>query len=161
MRCFFKLYPSTNKTIILNRIYLKGEYVSSNQGKSEIKVENIKDVSLDIVSEASFQRDDVAIKSVANSEALGWKNYNVQIVSKDAGNGKRLEFHATNDNKNVLSGSTSFISKQEGTKTIIEGSGSVKVKEEQKSANFKYIRTLLTEGNEQGVEVRLISILVL
>ncbi|KAI8425854.1 hypothetical protein MSG28_011618 [Choristoneura fumiferana] len=128
--------PSNPKT---SRIYLKGEYVSSNQGKSEIKVENIKDVSLDIVSEASFQKDDVAIKAVANSEALGWKNYNVQIASKDDGSGKRLEFHATNDNKNVLSGSTSFISKQEGTKTIIEGSGSVKVKEEQKSATFNYV----------------------
>lgn len=50
--------------------------------------------------------------------------------------------------------STSYISKQEGPKTIIEGSGSVKVKEDQKSATFKYIRTLLTEGSEQGVEVR-------
>lgn len=49
--------------------------------------------------------------------------------------------------------STSFISKQEGQKTIIEGSGSVKVKDEEKSANFKYIRTILTEGNEKGVEV--------
>lgn len=49
--------------------------------------------------------------------------------------------------------STSFISKHEGPKTIIEGSGSVKVKDEQKSANFKYISTQLTEGNEQGIEV--------
>lgn len=49
--------------------------------------------------------------------------------------------------------STSFISKHEGPKTIIEGSGSVKVKNEQKSANFKYISTQLTEGNEQGIEV--------
>lgn len=49
--------------------------------------------------------------------------------------------------------STSLISKKDDKKTIIEGSGSVKVKDEEKSATFKYIRTLLTEGNEQGVEV--------
>lgn len=49
--------------------------------------------------------------------------------------------------------STSFISKHEGPKSIIEGSGSVKVKNEQKSANFKYISTQLTDGNEQGIEV--------
>lgn len=53
--------------------------------------------------------------------------------------------------------STSFISKQEGPKTIIEGSGTLKVKDEQKPANFKYIRTILTEGNEQGFEVRLVT----
>lgn len=56
--------------------------------------------------------------------------------------------------------STSFISKQEGTKTIIEGSGAVKVKEEQKSANFKYIRTVLTEGTEQGIEVGTFNFIV-
>ncbi|XP_063370071.1 apolipophorins isoform X1 [Cydia amplana] len=141
--------PNSPKT---SRIYLKGEYPNQHQGKAEIKVENIKDVSFDVVSEAQIQNNDINLKTLANSDALGWKNYNVQIVSKDAGSGKRLEFHATNAGKNILSGSTSFISKQEGPKTIIEGSGSVKVKDEQKSANFKYIRTLLTEGNEQGVE---------
>lgn len=52
--------------------------------------------------------------------------------------------------------STSYISKQEGQKTIIEGSGTVKIKDEQKPANFKYIRTILTEGNEQGIEVKII-----
>jgi hypothetical protein len=53
----------------------------------------------------------------------------------------------------IICFSTSFISKQEGPKTIVEGSGSVKVKDEQKSASVKYIRTVLTEGNEQGIEV--------
>ncbi|KAL4704767.1 hypothetical protein ACJJTC_016888 [Scirpophaga incertulas] len=135
-----------------SRFYLKGNSLSSTQGKIEMKVENIRDLSLDMVSEGKVQKDHVMFKVVANSEKLGLKNYQVEISSKDAGEGKRLEFHAVNDNKNVLSGSTSFISKQEGPKTIVEGSGSVKVKEEQKSANFKYIRTVLTEGNEQGVE---------
>lgn len=152
----------------------------------ELKIENIREVSLDVISEANIQKDNIAIKTVANSEKLGWKNYNVEIASKDAGSGKRLEFQATNDNKNILSGrydennfhvpwsfrsycfvakciyliivlscfSTSFISKQEGPKTIIEGSGAVKVQDEQKSANFKYIRTILGDGNEKGIEVR-------
>lgn len=44
--------------------------------------------------------------------------------------------------------STSYISKQEGTKTIVEGSGSVKWKDDQKPANFKYIRTILSDGAE-------------
>ncbi|KAH9637818.1 hypothetical protein HF086_017596 [Spodoptera exigua] len=141
--------PSTPKP---SRLYLKGSSLSSTQGKIEVKVENIRDINFDCVSEGNVQKDNVNFKMTANSEKLGMKNYQVEIASKDAGNGKRLEFHATNDNKNVLSGSTSYISKQEGPKMIIEGSGAVKVKDEQKSANFKYIRTILGEGNEKGVE---------
>ncbi|CAB3232890.1 unnamed protein product [Arctia plantaginis] len=135
-----------------SRFFVKGNSLSSTQGKVEVKIENIREVSLDVISEASIQKDNIDIKTVANSEKLGWKNYNVEITSKDAGSGKRLEFHATNDNKNIFSGSTSFISKQEGPKTIIEGSGAVKVQDEQKSANFKYIRTILGDGNEKGIE---------
>ena len=141
--------PETNKP---SRIYVKGSSLSSTQGKIEVKVDNIYKICFDVVAEGSVQKDNVAFKAVANSKELGWNNYNVDISSKDSGNGKRLDFHAINDNKNVISGSTSFISKQEGQKTIIEGSGSVKLREEQKSANFKFIRTVLTESSEQGVE---------
>ncbi|XP_047037209.1 apolipophorins isoform X1 [Helicoverpa zea] len=141
--------PSTPKP---SRLFVKGSSLSSTQGKIELIIENIRDVSLQCTTEGNVQKDNVNFKLAANSEKLGLKNYQVEIASKDAGNGKRLEFHATNDNKNVLSGSTSYISKQEGPKMIIEGSGAVKVKEDQKSANFKYIRTILGEGNEKGVE---------
>ncbi|RVE54932.1 hypothetical protein evm_000299 [Chilo suppressalis] len=135
-----------------SRLFLKGNSLSSTQGKMEIKIENVRDISMDIVSEVNVQKDNMFLKLQANSEKFGLKNYKVDISSKDSGSGKRLEFNAVNDNKNILSGSTSFISKQEGSKTIVEGSGSVKVRDEQKSANFKYIRTVLTEGSEQGVE---------
>lgn len=83
---------------------MKGNSLSSTQGKVELKIENIRDITLDATSEGNVQKDNVAFKLVANSEKLGLKNYQVEIASKDAGSGKRLEFHATNDNKNVLSG---------------------------------------------------------
>lgn len=85
-------------------MFVKGTSLSSTQGKVEIKIENVRDISFDCVSEGSVDRDNVNFKMTANSEKLGMKNYHVQIASKDAGNGKRLEFEATNDNKNVLSG---------------------------------------------------------
>ncbi|XP_053619006.1 apolipophorins isoform X2 [Plodia interpunctella] len=134
------------------KLHLKGTTISSSQGKVELKLENVQGLTLDATAEGTVQQDNINFKFVGNSDKLGLKNYQVDISSKDAGNGKRLEFHATNDNKNVLSGSTSLISKKDEKQTIYEGSGSFKVKDEQKSANFKYIRTLLTEGNEQGVE---------
>ncbi|XP_050357243.1 apolipophorins [Nymphalis io] len=140
--------PSTPKP---TRLFFKGTSLRTTQGRMEMKVENFRNFNLDSTLEANFDKD-LSVKYQANAESLGLKNYAIDISSKDAGNGKRLEFHAVNDGKNVLSGSTSFISKQEGPKTIIEGSGTLKIKEEQKPANFKYIRTVLTEGNEQGVE---------
>lgn len=85
-------------------MFLKGSSLSSTQGKIEVKVENIRDINFDSVAEGNVQKDNVNFKMTANSEKLGLKNYQVEIASKDAGNGKRLEFHATNDNKNVLSG---------------------------------------------------------
>lgn len=61
-------------------------------------------MSLDANAEGSLQQDNIYMKVLANSEKLGLKNYKVDISSKDAGSGKRLEFHAENDNKNILSG---------------------------------------------------------
>lgn len=86
------------------RIYLKTDSVNVNHGKFEIKVENIRDVSLDTNGEINVQKDNVALKFFANSEKLGLKNYKVDISSKDTASGKRLEFQATHNGKNVLSG---------------------------------------------------------
>ncbi|XP_013192546.1 apolipophorins isoform X2 [Amyelois transitella] len=134
------------------KLNVKGTGITSTNGKIELKLENVRGLTLDGVVEGTVNDDNINFKFVGNSDKLGLKNYKVDISSKQAGNGKRLEFQATNDNKNVLSGSTSLISKKDDKQTIYEGSGSVKVKDEQKSATFKYIRTLLTEGNEQGIE---------
>ncbi|CAG5023070.1 unnamed protein product [Parnassius apollo] len=139
--------PSTSKT---SRLFIKGE---ASRGKFDIKLENIKNIDLDATCEGNVEKENFYLKAQANSGYFGLKNYKVDISSKDAGNGKRLEFNAVNDNKNLISGSTSFISKQEGTKTIIEGSGSVKVKDDQKPANFKFIRTILPDGMETFLNV--------
>ncbi|CAK1546590.1 unnamed protein product [Leptosia nina] len=132
------------------RMVMKGD-IEINRGQVEVKLENFRNFDLDSSFEAAFEKD-IMVKFYGNSEKLELKNYKLDITTKDAGNGKRLEFSAVNDNKNILSGSTSFIKKEEGPKTIIEGSGTLKVKDTQKPANFKFIRTMLTEGAEQGVE---------
>ncbi|KAJ0171016.1 hypothetical protein K1T71_013215 [Dendrolimus kikuchii] len=93
--------PSSDK---IRRVYVKGSSLSSTQGKVEIKVDNVYDICLDAVSEGNIQKDNVAFHFQANSEKLGFNNYVVDISSKDSGSGKRLEFKAVNDNKNVLSG---------------------------------------------------------
>lgn len=69
----------------------------------EVKVENFRNFDLDSNIEVNFEKD-FYIKSQTNAESMGLKNYQIDISSKDAGSGKRLEFNAVNDGKNVLSG---------------------------------------------------------
>lgn len=83
---------------------MKGTSLSSTQGKVEVKIDNVRDISLDFISEASVQNDNVDFKVQGNSKELGLNGFVGQIVSKDGGSGKRLEFLSTNDGKNVLSG---------------------------------------------------------
>ncbi|XP_022112947.2 apolipophorins [Pieris rapae] len=139
--------PSSPK---VTRMHMDGQ-IEINRGQVDIKLENFRDFDLDASFTAGFDKD-ILVKFYGNSAKLELKDYRLDITTKDAGNGKRLEFSAVNDNKNILSGSTSFIKKEEGPKTIIEGSGTLQVKDTQKPANFKFIRTMLTEGAEQGVE---------
>lgn len=110
-RCHYVFFLITKSAGLINltyplfhRVYVKGTAVSSSQGKLELKLENVRDLSLTANTEASIQKDNVVIKAQADSAKLGLKNYQVEISSKDAGSGKRLEIHATNDNKNVFSG---------------------------------------------------------
>lgn len=100
-----------SKNFFFFRLFLKADTLSSNHGKFELKIENIRDNSLDANGEISVQKDNVAFKFFANSDNLGFKNYKMDISSKDANNGKRLEFHATQDGKNMLSGRYEFVNK--------------------------------------------------
>ncbi|XP_044763302.1 apolipophorins-like isoform X2 [Coccinella septempunctata] len=61
----------------------------------------------------------------------------------------------TSAGKNVISGDAKISNRQEQGKNIIEGSGDFKVGTENKSGNFKYIRTVLTsdKNGENGNEI--------
>lgn len=48
---------------------------------------------------------------------------------------------------------TTYQSRNEGNKFIMEGSGSVKIRDEQKTTSFQYIRGLVNEPTENGVLV--------
>lgn len=56
---------------------------------------------------------------------------------------------------NVPPYSTSYKANEEGGKFIVEGSGSVKVKDETRTATFKFMRQQLEQekNGEQGIEV--------
>lgn len=78
-----------------------------------------------------------------------------EATNKGGKGGKKIQFTVTQAGKNYISGSTTYKASEERGKFILEGSGTVKVKDESKSANFKFTReNLETEKNgEQGINV--------
>lgn len=106
--------------------------------------------------------ENFAVKVSLNSPKL--KLYKVVAEAYNKGTVKgarRIQFSAKSDNTNLVSGSTSYKAHEENNKFIVEGSGTVKLYEESKSANFKYIRNNLSleKNDEKGTEIRFNAVL--
>lgn len=101
--------------------------------------------------------DDFLIKASINSPPLKLNKVKIELHNKPGKSGRRIQINATSNGQNLLSGSTSYTSREENGKKIVEGSGSVKVKEQTKTANFKYISQQLTleKNGEEGIELSL------
>lgn len=95
------------------------------------------------------------VKINLNSPNLQVNKYLIDVQNKPGKTGKRIQVNIKSANKNIVSGSTNYNVRDEQGKYIVEGSGTLKVKEENKAANFKYIsQRLTTEKNgEQGIDI--------
>ncbi|XP_023030403.2 retinoid- and fatty-acid binding glycoprotein apolipophorin [Leptinotarsa decemlineata] len=89
-------------------------------------------------------------------------NYHLNKVLFEAQNkpgktGKRIQFTITSAGKNIVSGSTNYQARDEHGKYVVEGSGSVKIKDATKPLSFKYIchQLSLQKDGEQGIDVSL------
>lgn len=79
----------------------------------------------------------------------------LEAMNKGGKGGKKIQFTAKNANKNILSGSTDYKTRDENGKFTIEGSGSLKFEDGTKSANFKFSKQRLNtdQHGEQGIDV--------
>lgn len=142
----------------ISRISAKFNRISPEQFNGDINIANIKDFSLEASGEANLESvENFLIKIKVNSEKLQWKNVNIEILNKPTKSGNRVQFSAKSGATNLLSGSTSFESKEEAGKLIVQGSGEVQVKDNKKKASFKFIRKNLdaVKDNEKGLEITL------
>lgn len=116
-----------------------------------------KTFNFDLVSsvDAKFRTvDEFNVKIQADSTSLKLNKVVFEALNKGGKGGKKIQFNAKSADKNILSGSTNYMIRNEGDKFILEGSGSFKVNEESKTANFKYMTHVLTneKDGETGVE---------
>ncbi|XP_025837556.1 apolipophorins isoform X3 [Agrilus planipennis] len=140
-----------------DEIVLKINTISSNKGSGQIKIAiPRKDFLLEGDVDAYVESpDNFNIKGNINSPTLKINKYAFEAQTKAAKGGNRILVSLSSDGQNILSGSTSYKHRVEGDKTIVEGAGSFKLKEENKAANFKFIRQSLDAAKygEQGIQV--------
>ncbi|XP_077288489.1 apolipophorins-like [Arctopsyche grandis] len=148
-------FKGTSPTAKPYRFYVKADALDKNAVNADAKMENIGKFNLDMRINAMLQSaDEFRVKVDIDCETLNLKKIQFEAINEGESKGaKKIRFSAKENNKEVLSGSTTYQNRQEGGKFIMEGSGSYKLRDQQKSTSFKYIRDKLSEGNEKGVEV--------
>lgn len=109
-----------------------------------IELANIGAVNLDAKTEVSAATIE-SFSSTFDVDAprLRLNKIHAEVRAKPGSGGKGVEFSATSEGKNIISGSADYTIKQNGG-TDIEGRGTVKIYDQQKSANF-----VLRQNNEK------------
>lgn len=121
-------------------------------------MQNIGDFYLTGDSEILFQSiENFYLISDIDSPKLKLNKVHVDVRSKSNAGAKGIEFKATSDNKNIISGSADYTIKHDG-KTEIEGHGNVKIFDQQKTAKFVLQKD--TKSNKNGISVCRINILL-
>lgn len=135
-------YP--DKTV---KVYGGYKLLSDRAFKADAKVENFGDFNLDANVEANFQSyETFYAKLYLDAPKLDAKKVTVELNSKPGSSGKGVEFKASSDGKNVLSGFADYSVKEQGKSTVIEGHGNVKLYDKQQTAAFKLVREKLSEA---------------
>ncbi|RZC36402.1 apolipophorin, partial [Asbolus verrucosus] len=141
----------------LRQLSAKITKLSDRQLGAELKIVNQKNnFLLEGSIDANVETiEDFHVKVTANSPYLKIDKIVAEAQSKPAKGGRRIQVTAKSANKNILAGSTSYTAREEHGKLIVEGSGSFKVHDKTKSANFKYIRQNLSQdkNGETGIEI--------
>lgn len=141
----------------ISQVYIKTNKVSDKKFTSEVKLscphknflfEGNVDANVEDIEEFH-------IKISLNSPNLNINKYVIEAQNKPGKTGKRIQINIKSANKNIVSGSTNYNVHEEKGKYIVEGSGNLKVKEESKTASFKYIsqRLTLESNGEQGIDI--------
>lgn len=124
--------------------------------KLSVRLENINNFQLTGDVELSYQSvENFGLIIDLDSAALKANKIHVDIHSKQNGNNKGIEFSATEQNRNIVSGTADYLVKQEKGKTTIEGKGNVNWYDKSSALTFQFMRSTFNqaENNETGVSV--------
>ncbi|KAF7279304.1 hypothetical protein GWI33_007437 [Rhynchophorus ferrugineus] len=147
----------------LTELYFKASLISNTQYGGETRIINQeRQFEFDGSLNALVENDNhIVVKGQVNCAALKWNKITFQGDLNRADNQRKIQITAKSANKNLLTGTVNYNTREENGKTIAEGSGSFKLKEETKSGNFKYISQELDKAKdgEKGQHISLNAVL--
>jgi len=135
--------------IIVNRI-------ADRKFKLGVRLVNINNFQLTGDIELSYQSvENFGLIVDLDAPTLKANKLHIDIHSKPSGNNKGIEFSASVQNKNVISGTADYLVKQEKGKTTIEGKGNVNWYDKSSGITFQFMRNTFNqaENNETGVSL--------
>ncbi|KAJ8984123.1 hypothetical protein NQ317_017333 [Molorchus minor] len=141
----------------ISQFRFKGNKVSDKELGGELKIIYEKqNFLLEGNVEANLENiEQFYIKGAVNSPSLKLDKVTFEAQNKPGKGSRRIQVTIKSAGKNLVTGSTSYQAREEQGKYVVEGSGSFKIKDETKSANFKYICQQLSQerNGEEGIEV--------
>uniref|UniRef100_A0AAR5QJT3 Vitellogenin domain-containing protein n=1 Tax=Dendroctonus ponderosae TaxID=77166 RepID=A0AAR5QJT3_DENPD len=141
----------------LHQIYAKANRVSYKQFSADLKLVNEeKSFLLDGTLSVNVENvENLVVKGQVNSPSLNLDKIVFDAHTKGSNNDNKIQISVKTAGKNYISGSFTYGAKDENGKFIIDGSGTLKVKDASKSGHFKYIFQKLEQDKnaEQGVQV--------
>lgn len=139
-----------------SKIAIVTNRVGDHKYKLSVHLENINNFHLNSDVELSYYSFE-NFGLVIDLDAPAWKanKLHIDIHTKQNGNNKGIEFVATEQNKNIISGMADYSVKQEKGKTTIEGKGNVNWYDKSSTLTFQFMRSTFNQAdnNETGVSV--------
>lgn len=142
-------YPTNNV-----RVYGSFNRLGDRKFNGNVIIKNFYDFNVDATGEASYQSvENFYLKLDVDAPKIKLNKVHVDVHSKQGSGGKGVEFLATSNSKNILSGSAEYTIKEEKGITIIKGQGSVKIDDQAKAASFEIKRNYFDGTKDDGTGV--------
>lgn len=143
-------YPPNQQSeisFVINRL-------SDRKHKGSLRILNVNGFSLTGDAEVNFQNiENFSLLVDVDSAALKANKVHVEVLTKQNGGAKSVEFRASEEAKNIVSGHADYTVKEERGKTTVDGKGSVNWYDKAGVANFQFVKSDMEESrdNETGV----------
>lgn len=139
-----------------SQIKLLSNRVGDRKYKSNVKIIDVWGLDLSLDADVEYQSiESFNVVLDIDSASLKIKKVHVDVATKTEGGSKVIQFRATEEGKELVSGSGEITVKTERGKTTIGGSGNVKWQNKPGAAQFQLTQTVLEEAvnKETGIMV--------
>lgn len=129
---------------------------SDRKYKSSIRLINLNGFHFTGDAELSYQSlENFALIIDLDSQALKANKLHLEVHTKQNGNNKGIDFSATEQSKNIISGTADYAIKEEKGKTTVDGKGSVNWYDQQNPITFQFMKNIFDQqhNDETGVMI--------